>query len=365
MTDPNTLDSAPIYPFAALVGQEKLGLALLLNAINPGIGGVLIRGEKGTAKSTAARGVAALLPSVDQSEMTLHIQAQTGSEQVTIPYLSMQSTAPFVTLPLGASDDRLIGSLNIEAVLQRGERQFELGLLAEAHQGVLYVDEVNLLADHLVDVLLDVAALGTNIVEREGVSVRHPAKFMLIGTMNPEEGELRPQLLDRFGLMVEVHSPSDPKLRAQVVRRRIAYEANPGQFATQYQKEEQALKQRIKEAQVYLPKVSVSEGMLDLISQVCAQSQVDGLRADITMYKTAQTIAAWENKDSVTIEDIRLAAEFVLPHRRRRQPFEDPALSPQDLDDLIEQAEQHSSQQKEPSHTDQSSSQDTAPTEEE
>lgn len=338
----------PVYPFSALVGQDSMQLALQLNAVNPAIGGVLIRGEKGTAKSTAARGLASLLPPLDDTTLSMDIRGSHGVETIPLSFLPPGSSAPFINLPLGASDDRVVGTLNIEAALQHGERQFEPGLLAQAHRGILYVDEVNLLADHLVDVLLDSAASGINTIEREGISVTHPARFIIIGTMNPEEGDLRPQLLDRFGLVVEATSPADPTIRAEVVRHRIAFEANPDQFIAKHADDEAALSQRIIEAQARLPSVTLSNGMLELITHICAHSAVDGLRADITMYKTAQTIAAWEGRESVSVDDVRKAAEFVLPHRRRRQPFEEPGLDERQLDDMIaeHQAGQGRSEQK-------------------
>lgn len=324
-----------LYPFSALVGQETMQLALLLNAVNPAIGGVLIRGQKGTAKSTAARALAALLPSLEAAEFVIEMRTNNGLERI----VSQRSTAasPFVELPVGASDDRVVGTLDIERALQAGQRHFEPGLLAQAHRGILYVDEVNLLADHIVDVLLDAAASGVNTVEREGISVSHPARFILIGTMNPEEGELRPQLLDRFGLAVEVAGQTDPASRAEVVRRRIAYEADPARFFERFATQEQALSRQIEAAQALLPQVELSDGLLELITHICAGSGVDGLRADITLYKTAQTLAAWEGRRQVMVDDIRRSAEFVLLHRRRRQPFEEPGLDQQQLDDLIEQ----------------------------
>jgi len=242
---------------------------------------------------------------------------------------------PFVELPVGASDDRVAGALDIERALQSGQRHFEPGLLAQAHRGILYVDEVNLLADHIVDLLLDAAASGVNTVAREGISVSHPARFILIGTMNPEEGELRPQLLDRFGLAVEVAGQSDPQMRAEVVRRRIAYEAGPERFFERFAAGEKSLGEQISRAKTLLPQVSLSDGLLELISQICIGSGVDGLRADITIYKTAQTLAAWEGRTQTTVEDIRRSAQLALLHRRRRQPFEEPGLDQQQLDDLI------------------------------
>lgn len=322
------------YPFSALVGQEQMCLALLLNAVNPAIGGVLIRGEKGTAKSTAARGLAALLPSANHTTLEATLHTQDAAETLALP---LAAHTPFVELPLGVSDDRLVGTLDIEAALRRGERRFEPGLLARAHGGILYVDEVNLLPDHIVDLLLDVAASGQNKVEREGISVVHPAQFILVGTMNPEEGELRPQLLDRFGLAVDVTGPSDPAVRREVVRQRIAYEAAPGDFAQRYAETDAALAARIRQARARLAQVELSDGMLDLVTTICAQSGVDGLRADITLYKTAVTLAAWHERRAVNVEDVRMAARLVLPHRRRRQPFEEPGVDEQQLDDLIHQ----------------------------
>jgi magnesium chelatase subunit D len=262
---------------------------------------------------------------------------RTGQGAETRPFSRPAGSSRFVELPVGASDDRVVGTLDIERALQMGQRHFEPGLLAQAHQGILYVDEVNLLADHIVDVLLDVAASGLNIVEREGVSVSHPARFILVGTMNPEEGDLRPQLLDRFGLAVEVTGQVEPAIRAEVVRRRIAYEANPGEFFTRFTQPEEQLRQRIVAAQTRLPQVTLSEGLLALVTHICVGSGVDGLRADITMYKTALTLAAWEGRDQVTVEDIRRSAEFTLLHRRRRQPFAEPGLDHRQLEDLIQQ----------------------------
>lgn len=318
-------------------------LALLLNAVNPGIGGVLIRGQKGTAKSTAARALAALLPAIETIE-GCPFNCRPGRPLPICPICRQAQPAavitrptPFVELPVGASDDRVVGTLDIERALQSGQRHFEPGLLAHAHRGILYVDEVNLLADHIVDVLLDAAASGINTIEREGISVSHPARFILVGTMNPEEGELRPQLLDRFGLAVEVTGQAQPASRAEVVRRRIAYEANPERFFAAFAAQEEQLGRQIMAAQSLLPEVELNDGLLELITQICIGSGVDGLRADITMYKTAQTLAAWEGRQQVTIDDIRRSAEFVLLHRRRRQPFEEPGLDRSQLDELIRQ----------------------------
>lgn len=338
MTNLVTISVRHHYPFSALVGQEEMQLALLLNAIHPGIGGLLIRGEKGTAKSTAARALAALLPAMPQGSLQFELRTQEGVE--TIETSRSGETRPFIELPLGASDDRVAGTLDIEAALQHGQRRFEPGLLAAADGGILYVDEVNLLADHIVDLLLDVASSGINTVEREGISVSHLARFILIGTMNPEEGELRPQLLDRFGLTVDVRGPADPHIRSEVVRRRIRFENKPEQFANEFTTDENSLANDILRAQTLLDEVVMPDSMLDLITHICAASAVDGLRADITMYKTAMAITAWRERTKVTADDIRQAAQFVLPHRRRRQPFEEPGLDEQQLDEIIEQHQQ-------------------------
>jgi magnesium chelatase subunit D len=315
-------------------------LALLLNALNPAIGGVLIRGQKGTAKSTAARSLAALLPPADTNGLVIQVRTNDGHEAISFSRPAAASL--FVELPVGASDDRVVGTLDIEHALRAGQRRFEPGLLAQAHGGILYVDEVNLLADHIVDVLLDAAASGVNTVEREGISVSHPAQFILVGTMNPEEGDLRPQLLDRFGLAVEVAGQPEPATRAEIVRRRIAFEANPAAFCARFAEAEAQLRRRIVEGRALLSQVTLSDGLLELITHICAGSGVDGLRADITIYKTALTLAAWEGRRQVTVEDVRRSAELALLHRRRRQPFEEPGLDQQQLDELIQQHQQNS-----------------------
>ncbi len=245
---------------------------------------------------------------------------------------------PFVTLPLGATEDRVIGTLDLEQALKGGQRVFKPGLLAAAHRGILYIDEVNLLPDHLVDVLLDAAAMGVNTVQREGLSVSHPARFTLIGTMNLEEGDLRPQLLDRFGLMVEVTAPRDKTLRSEVVRRRIAFEANPSAYAAAWMQEQQALRHQLATAQQLLPEVTLDDALLDLISHLCCEFEVASLRADIVMHKASRALAALDGRSQVTPQDVRGAAELVLPHRRRRKPFEQPGLDQDQLDDLMQQA---------------------------
>jgi magnesium chelatase subunit D len=334
---------SPRYPFSAIVGQQPMKLALVLNAINPKIGGVLIRGQKGTAKSTAARGLAALLPPLalvdgcrfgcapDRSALRCPECEQRG-----YPSVAHEQPPAFVELPVGATEDRVIGSLDVERILADGHRHFEPGLLARANRGLLYVDEVNLLPDHLVDTLLDAAAMGVNTVERDGVSFTHPAAFVLVGTMNPEEGDLRPQLLDRFGLAVDVNSMPSTTERAEVVRRRIAFEQDPIAFATAWAAAESAASERIRSAQTLLDAVRVPDNILDLIARICTAFEVDGLRADIMTYKAAATLAAYTGRQVVTPEDVRQAAELALPHRRRRQPFDQPGLDRQRLDDLVD-----------------------------
>ncbi|UQZ89645.1 magnesium chelatase ATPase subunit I [Deltaproteobacteria bacterium Smac51] len=317
------------YPFTALVGQENMKLALILAVINPGLGGVLIRGEKGTAKSTAVRALAALLP-----EQKIVAECQFGCdpdnrdfwcdvckcrESITVKSRKRH----LVELPIGATEDRLLGSINLEEAITKGESKFEPGLLAEANRGLLYVDEVNLLDDHLVDSLLDAAAMGRNIVEREGVSVSHPARFTLIGTMNPEEGELRPQLLDRFGLCVEVRGLEDPGQRREVVKRRLAFESSPEDFVREYKPEEEALGRRIEEAGRRLATVALADEALNYAVRICLSLGVDGHRGDLTVIKTALTLAAWKGKSGPDEDDVIEAAELALPHRMRRKPFQD------------------------------------------
>ncbi len=297
------------YPFSAIVGHDQLRLALLLCAVRPEIGGVLIRGEKGTAKSTAVRGLAGLLA------------AATGGA----------TGGALVEMPLGATEDRVIGSLDLQRVLRDGEHAFSPGLLARAHRGVLYVDEVNLLPDHLVDVLLDAAAMGRVHVERDGISHSHEARFVLIGTMNPEEGELRPQLLDRFGLAVDVRASREVDVRAEVIRRRMAYEADPDGFAARHADADADLARRIAAARALVDDVVLPDGEVRRIAALCAAFDVDGMRADLVMARTATAHAAWRGSATVEEQDIRAAAELTLPHRRRRDPFDDPGIDADDL----------------------------------
>ncbi|MGW1672681.1 putative cobaltochelatase [Streptomyces sp. NPDC002324] len=329
------------FPFTAVVGQDDLRLALLLNAVSPAVGGVLVRGEKGTAKSTAVRALAALLPEVEVVAGCRFScdPAKPDPACPDGPHEPAFETRParMVELPVGASEDRLVGALDIERALSEGVKAFEPGLLADAHRGILYVDEVNLLHDHLVDLLLDAAAMGASYVEREGVSVRHAARFLLVGTMNPEEGELRPQLLDRFGLTVEVAASREPDQRVEVVRRRLAYDDDPAGFTARWADEEADVRQRVVAARELLPSVVLGDGVLRQIAATCAAFEVDGMRADIVMARTATALAAWAGRTEVLAEDVRQAALLALPHRRRRNPFDAPGLDEDKLDETLEE----------------------------
>lgn len=310
-----------MYPFTAIVGQEGLKQALLLCAVNPGIGGVLIKGEKGTAKSTAARGLSAVMPVIERIKDSV-FNVSTGEflvdNAIETDFETEEIAVPFVDLPLGASEDRVLGSLDLEAIISEKKKKLQPGLLAAAHRGILYIDEVNLLPDHLVDVLLDVSASGVNTVQREGLSISHESRFVLIGTMNPEEGNLRPQFLDRFGLMVEVGAQHDVKERTEVVRRRMAFESDPEGFNNKWKASQEAITAKIHRAQQLLPFVAMPDGLLTLISQLCIEWSVASLRADIVMYKTAITLAAWAGRSVVNAEDIKQAANLVLLHRKGR-----------------------------------------------
>jgi magnesium chelatase subunit D len=330
------------FPFTAVVGQDDLRLGLLLNAVSPSIGGILVRGEKGTAKSTTVRALSALLPEVDVVPGCRFSCAPAAPDPACPdgPHEVRAGTtrpARMVELPVGASEDRLVGALDIERALAEGVKAFEPGLLADAHRGILYVDEVNLLHDHLVDLLLDAAAMGASYVEREGVSVRHAARFLLVGTMNPEEGELRPQLLDRFGLTVEVAASREPDQRVEVVRRRLAHDDDPAGFAARWADEEAAVRQRIVAARELLPQVRLGDAALRQIAATCAAFEVDGMRADIVMARTATALAAWAGRTDVLAEDVRQAALLALPHRRRRNPFDAPGLDEDKLDRTLEE----------------------------
>ncbi|WP_054055779.1 magnesium chelatase subunit D family protein [Alloactinosynnema sp. L-07] len=333
------------YPFSAVVGHDDLRLALLLNAVHPGIGGVLVRGEKGTAKSTIVRALAALLPDI-AAVHGCRFSCDPAAPDPRCPdgpHDGGRDTraARLIELPVGATEDRLIGSLDLERALTEGVRAYQPGLLAAAHRGVLYVDEVNLLHDHLVDLLLDAAAMGRAHVEREGVSVSHAASFLLVGTMNPEEGELRPQLLDRFGLTVEVRAARDVPTRTEVIRRRLAFEADPAGFATQWSTSDTELAGKIADARAALPKVTLPDGELRRIAAVCAAFDVDGMRADLVLARTAVAHAAWRGAEQVEEADVAVAARLALPHRRRRDPFDEPGIEQDQLDQALRDAAEH------------------------
>jgi magnesium chelatase subunit D len=337
-----------VFPFTAIVGQEKMKRALILNAISPQIGGVLIRGERGTAKSTAARALAALLPEIEVVEScpfncdpdspdTLCDDCRTRlASERTLP--RMKRRTQFVDLPVSATEDRVVGTLDIEQAIKKGERHFEPGVLASANRSLLYVDEVNLLDDHVVDLLLDSAAMGVNVVEREGISFTHPARFILVGTMNPEEGELRPQLLDRFALCVEIRGILDSVQRVEILRRWTDYEQNPASFYEQWQPQEKALSRRIQQARRLLPRVTYTEDDLFTIAELTAEFEVDGHRADIVILKTALAHAAFEGRQAITEVDILLAAELALPHRLKKRPFQETELQFERLEQRLEMA---------------------------
>jgi Mg-chelatase subunit ChlI len=342
---------ATIFPFTAIVGQDRMKQALVLNAINPRIGGVLIRGERGTAKSTAVRALAALLPEIlvvagchfgcnpaDQANLCDECRARKAAGEDPLP--TEYRRTRMVDLPVSATEDRVVGTLDIETAIKRGEKRFEPGVLAGANRGVLYVDEVNLLDDHVVDLLLDSAAMGVNVVEREGISFTHPAQFMLVGTMNPEEGELRPQLLDRFGFWVEVVGISDAEKRMQILERRINFEQDSETFADRWQAEEHQLTQRIAIAQELLPRVTYTPTNLYTIAQLTAELGVDGHRADLTILKGAMAHAALNGRTRVTDVDILVAAELALPHRLKRRLLQGGEREMQMLHDRLEKAMQ-------------------------
>ena len=350
-----------IFPFTAIVGQERMIMALVLNAISPEIGGVLIRGERGTAKSTAARALAALLPEIevvadcpfncnpnDVRSLCDNCQDRLARGE-TLP-TAMRRT-PFVDLPVSATEDRVVGTLDIELAIKKGERQFEPGVLAAANRGLLYVDEVNLLDDHVVDLLLDSAAMGINVVEREGISFSHPSRFILIGTMNPEEGDLRPQLLDRFALCVEIRGITDAQARVDILERSVQFERAPEQFWDNWKESEVSLSRKIQTARKFLSRVSYGHNSLFSIAGLTSQFGVDGHRADIVILKAALAHAAWQGRTEVSDEDILAAAELALPHRLKRQPFDDSELTSTELQDQLSQAQHKSLQESEDRET--------------
>lgn len=329
----NTQYNIPIFPFSAIVGQENMKLALILNTIDNKIGGVLIRGEKGTAKSTAVRALAKLLPPIEAvKDCPFHCDPNDRSnlcencKDILRKGLELQKTKinfSVVNVPLGITEDRLLGTLSIEKVLKDGKKHFEHGLLAQANRHILYIDEVNLLEDHLVDELLDVAAMGVNLVEREGISFSHPSRFILVGTMNPEEGELRPQLLDRFGLCVDVETIKVEKERSEITKRRINFEKSPQKFIKAWEKEDSKLSKRIITARKILTKIVEQDWMYELISKICILADVDGHRADSCILRTGKAYAAWNGKTMPDAKDFLTAASLVLPHRLKKKPFDD------------------------------------------
>ncbi len=334
-----------IFPFSAIVGQEKMKMALILNAINSKMGGVLIRGEKGTAKSTAVRSLAALLPEMDvvkgcafrcdpkiPSKLCMDCQNQLDREG---PLETIKEKMPVVDLPINATEDRVVGTLDLEHAIKKGEKRFEPGILADANRGILYVDEVNLLDDHIVDVLLDSAAMGVNTVEREGVSYTHPAEFILVGTMNPEEGELRPQLLDRFGLCVNIAGITDPSQRVEIVKNWSHFENDPQDMYNTWEPRDQKLAQKILSAKSVLQDVSISDDHLMRIAKISIALGVDGHRSDLIMMKASKTMAAFNEKKEVGKKDVDDSIEIALTHRMRRRPFEDVALDPSLIENLI------------------------------
>jgi Mg-chelatase subunit ChlI len=337
-----------IFPFTAIVGQERMKRALVLNAIHPQIGGVLIRGEKGTAKSTAARALAALLPEIevvsgcpfscdpahpqDLCNVCMGANGSNGSLPTEMRRIRL------IDLPVSATEDRVVGTLDIEKAIQQGERHFDPGVLAAANRGILYVDEVNLLDDHVVDLLLDSAAMGVNVVEREGISFTHPAHFILVGTMNPEEGDLRPQLLDRFALCVDVRGLSNPVDRVAILERHIAYEQDPEGFRAEWMIHEQRLASEIVRAKENIDQIAYTKSDLSTIATLTASLGVDGHRADLVILKAARAHAALAGRESITEEDILMAAELALPHRLKRTPFQQSEVSLHDLEERLEQA---------------------------
>jgi Mg-chelatase subunit ChlI len=332
-------------------------MALILNAINPKIGGVLIRGERGTAKSTAARAMAALLPEVEifadspfsddpnNPDTWSDWVKERKAKNIELPVVKRR--IQFVDLPVSATEDRVVGTLDIEQAIKKGERHFEPGVLAAANRGLLYVDEVNLLDDHVVDLLLDSAAMGVNVVEREGISFSHPSRFIFVGTMNPEEGDLRPQLLDRFALCVDIQSISNSASRMEILERILEFEGDAEQFYREWEPKEKELADKITRAQEQLPKVAYTRRDLYTVAELMAEMKVDGHRADIVILKTALAHAAFNNRERITQEDILTAAELALPHRLKRQPFQDSSVQFQELSERLERVRQEASEQAE------------------
>lgn len=337
-----------VFPFTAIVNQERMKRALILNAVSPRIGGVLIRGERGTAKSTAARALAALLPDITVlagsrfNDDPLRSGEWSDDSHQRYDNQSLETEVrqtPFIDLPVSATEDRVVGTLDIEKAIKSGEKHFEPGILASANRGVLYVDEVNLLDDHVVDLLLDAAAMGVNIVEREGISFSHPAKFILVGTMNPEEGDLRPQLLDRFAFSVQIEGLDDPEDRVAIIERRIGFEVDPDGFRQQWADNERELSERISQARDRVNEVTYSRRDLMSIAGLVSSLNVDGHRADLVILRGAQAHAALQGRSRITDEDIILAAELALPHRIRGRVFQDSVLSASELSERLDEVQ--------------------------
>jgi Mg-chelatase subunit ChlI len=355
-----------IYPFTAIVGQERMRRALILNAVDTRIGGVLIRGERGTAKSTASRALAALLPQVkvvedcrfgcdpDKPGTWCTECRERADGKTSLP--SHMKTTPFVNLPVSATEDRVVGTLDIEQAIQKGERHFEPGVLAAANRGLLYIDEVNLLDDHVVDVLLDSAAMGVNVVEREGISFSHPARFILVGTMNPEEGELRPQLLDRFALSVDIVGIRDARERVMIMERNLSFERDPEAFRKEWMPKEAELSKQIERARELVDQVTYTSRDLLSIAALTASLNVDGHRADLVILKAARAQAAFEGRTKINDHDIALAAELALPHRIKRTPFQQAEITSEQLQERIEQL----AVQSVPSETDEKTDEENA-----
>jgi Mg-chelatase subunit ChlI len=335
-----------IYPFTAIVGQTRMKRALILNAVNSNIGGVLIRGERGTAKSTAARALAALLPDIEvvadcrfgcdpgRPEQFCDECRERVARDETLPVATRQTQ--IIDLPVSATEDRVVGTLDIEKAIKKGERHFDPGVLAAANRGILYVDEVNLLDDHVVDLLLDSAAMGVNVVEREGISFQHPARFILVGTMNPEEGDLRPQLLDRFALSVDVRSIADARERMAILQRHIEFDGNAEDFRERWLPEERKISDEIARAREVVDNVGYTPRDLFTIASLTSSLNIDGHRADLVILKTARANAAFEGRKAITEHDIMIAAELALPHRLKRGPFSDAAANLNNLEDRVE-----------------------------
>jgi magnesium chelatase subunit I len=327
-----TKEKRRVFPFTGIIGQSEMKLALILNVTDPKIGGVMIMGDRGTGKSTTIRALVDILPEIDVVRDDPFNSSPTDpefmSETVREMFESGQTLSvskkkvPMIDLPLGATEDRVCGTIDIEKALTEGVKSFEPGLLAKANRGILYVDEVNLLDDHLVDVLLDSAASGWNTVEREGISIKHPAQFVLVGSGNPEEGELRPQLLDRFGMHAEIRTIADPKLRVEIVQQRIEFDANPEELLNIYEEKQQELRNNILRAKELLPKVKISSDLRIKISQVCSELNVDGLRGDIVVNRAAKAVTAFDGRTEVTVEDIGKVICLCLRHRLRKDPLE-------------------------------------------